>query len=117
MKPTGTYKIRYQQARRADPIAPDADDPIEAVIARVAGAERRTQRIVESLCEEIRAGGEEISLRVRRVFSTPREIFRVEVDRPELGYQRTTLLGREALESLLEIDDVRAALDPIARSA
>jgi hypothetical protein len=26
---------------------------------------------------------------------------------PELGYQRTTLLDREALEELLEIDEVR----------
>jgi hypothetical protein len=116
MKPTGTYKIRYQQARR-DALEAGGEDPLEALLARVAGAERRTQRIVESLCEEIRDGGDGVSLRVRRIFATPREIFRVELHRPALGYQRTTLLSREALESLLEIDDVREALDPVAQSA
>lgn len=117
MKPYGTYKIRYQQARRAYAVEPDGDDPIETLLARVVGAERRTERIVESLCDEIREGGDAVSLRVRRIFSSPREIFRIELDRPDLGYQRTTLLGREALESLLEVDDVREALDLVARSA
>jgi hypothetical protein len=117
MKPSGTYKIRYQQARRA--CAGDAEeaDPIEGMLSRIVGAERRTQRIVESLCEEIREGGESVTLRVRRIFASPREIFRVELDRPDLGYQRVTLLGREALESLLEIDDVRDVFDLVARSA
>src|SRR5258707_33096 len=101
MKPYGTYKIRYQRAPEFDPRS-GALDPIESAIHRVAVTERRTQRIVDSICDEIRGGGERSSLRIRRVFDEPREIFRVELARPDLGYQRTTLLGREALEALLE---------------
>ena len=88
-------------------IARSLADPIEHALHRVARAERRTQRIVDSICDEIRGGGERSTLRIRRVFVAPREIFRVELDRPDLGYQRTTLLGREALEALLESDGVR----------
>ena len=114
MKPSGTYKIRYQQRTRAEVVE---DDPIEAMLGRVVSAERRTQRIVESLCDEIREGGDSVTLRVRQIFSNPREIFRVELDRPDLGYQRITLLGRDALESLLEVDDVRDVLELPAQSA
>jgi hypothetical protein len=115
MKPYGTYKIRYQ--REPEPefgarvIARPLADPIELALHRVARAERRTQRIVDSICDEIRGGGERSTLRIRRVFVAPREIFRVELDRPDLGYQRTTLLGREALEALLESDGVRTAIE------
>ncbi len=128
MKLHGTYKIRYQGARGAargalggarGPSVLDggSDDPIEELLARVATAERRTQRLVESLCEEIRLGGESVSLSIRRIFSQPREVFRIELQRPEFGYQRTTLLGREALEALLETEDVRHAVERLARSA
>jgi hypothetical protein len=115
MKPCGTYKIRYQ--RSTDPvisagaIALSLADPIEHALQRVARAERRTQRIVDSICDEIRGGGDRSTLRIRRVFAAPREIFRIELDRPDLGYQRTTLLGREALEALLESDGVRTAIE------
>jgi hypothetical protein len=47
-------------------------------------------------------------LRIRRIFTSPREVFRLEIDVPEMGYQRTTLLDREALDELLATDDVRA---------
>lgn len=117
MKPSGTYKIRYQRAQRLGAAQGAHDDPIEAMLSRVVSGERRAQRIVESLCDEIRDGGEDVTLRVRRIFSNPREVFRVELDRPDLGYQRITLLGRDALESLLELDDVRDALDLAAQSA
>ena len=129
MKPYGTYKIRYQ--RTADPdglrsasphcarvaglgsraIAPVLADPIEQALHRISHAERRTQRIVDSITDELRSGGESSTLRIRRVFAAPREIFRVELDRPDLGYQRTTLLGREALEALLENDGIRTAIE------
>ena len=130
MKPYGTYKIRYQRdpdglrsasprcAKLAERVgARDARraDPIERALHRVARAERRTQRIVDSICDEIRGGGERSTLRIRRVFVAPREIFRVELERPDLGYQRTTLLGREALEALLESDGVRNARSKAAR--
>ena len=130
MKPYGTYKIRYQRPpdglRSASPrcaklaaepgfrvrtIPRPFADPIEHAIHRVAQAEQRTSRIVASISDEIRGGGERSSLRIRRVFSAPREVFRVELDRPDLGYQRTTLLGREALEALLESDGVQTAVE------
>jgi len=121
MKPYGTYKIRYQRApEAASPVRAVGGsivDPIENALRRVATAEYRTQRIVDSLCEEIRGGGERSTLRIRRVFAVPREIFRVELDRPDLGYQRTTLLGRDALEALLESDGVRTAVETTAQSA
>jgi len=96
MRPPGSYKIQGR-SRAFDALL----DP------RVRGA-RRVRRIVESLRDQIVDGGEETDLRIRRVFTTPREIFRVEIERPELGYQRTTLLDREALEALLAADGVRA---------
>lgn len=122
MKPRGAYKIRARSIRARSVTGPNPTlgreaDPIESLLSRVASAERRTQRIVDSLREEIRDGGDRSTLRIRRVFSTPREIFRVELERPDLGYQRITLLGREALETLLEADDVRAAVETVAQSA
>jgi hypothetical protein len=96
MRPPGSYKIASRQ-RAFDAIL----DP------SVRGA-RRVRRIVESLRSQIVDGGAETGLRIRRVFSTPREIFRVELELPELGYLRTTLLDREALEELLAAEDVRA---------
>jgi len=117
MKPSGTYKIRYQRtpepAFRLRAVGSDVDEAIEGALYRVTTAERRAQRIIDSISDEIRDGGEQSALRIRRVFREPREIFRVEVERPDLGYQRTTLLGREALEALLERDAVRGAMkDP-----
>src|SRR5512134_1640618 len=70
---------------------------------------RRVQRIVDSLRDQILGEGVE-SLRVRCVLRDPREIFRVELDVPSLGYQRITLLDRDALEQLLDHEDVRALL-------
>ena len=112
MKPHGTYKIRYQrEPERARALPPSSSDPIERAIHRVALAERRTQRLVESISDEIRGAGDRSALRIRRVFTVPREVFRVEYERPDLGYQRTTLLGREALEALLESDGIQSAIE------
>lgn len=93
MKPHGAYKIHTRT--RAFDAHLDA-----ALRQRV-----RTERILESLRNEILGGGH---LRIRKVFQSPREVFRLELELPELGYQRTTLLDRDALEELLESDDVRA---------
>ena len=71
----------------------------------------RTQRILESLRSEILESGCD-NLRIRMVFRNPREIYRLELELPELGYQRTTLLDRDALEELLEADEVRAIVRP-----
>lgn len=67
----------------------------------------RGDRIVDSLRLQILEGDEDQSLRIRQVFQDPKEIYRVEIDRPDQGYLRTTLLDRDALEELLATDDIR----------
>ncbi len=67
----------------------------------------RSNRIVNSLRSQILELNVDQSLRIRQIFENPREIYRVEIDRPEQGYLRTTLLDRDALEDLLATDDVR----------
>lgn len=93
MKPHGMFRIAH------------ANRSIENLLDPLARRERRVSRIVESLRSEILEGGG--GVRIRRVFENPREVFRLELEMPELGYQRTTLLDREALEALLEIEEVR----------
>ena len=96
MKPPGSYKL----ARRC-PASP-------SLLDELAPGEGRVQRIVDSLREQITEGGT-ADLRIRRIFENPREIFRVEINLPEMNYQRTTLLDRDALEELLGTDEVREA--------
>ena len=62
---------------------------------------------MDSLRCEILDAGPEQSLRVRQVFSTPREIYRLEIEERGGRYLRTTLLDRDALEELLETDGIR----------
>jgi len=94
---SGNYKLLGQhRARRAEPAV------------AVLGGAMRTQRIVDSLRFEIAQNPQVESVRIRQVFWSPREIFRVELEVPEMNYQRTTLLDRDALEELLEADEVRA---------
>ena len=95
MRPPGSFKFARSQR---------AWDPLEDPQLR---SERRSQRILESIRTDI-AEGFEPELRIRRIFTDPREIFRLELELPQLGYQRTTLLDRDALETLLEADEVRA---------
>jgi hypothetical protein len=71
----------------------------------------REMRIVESLRNQIVEGGCTQELRIRRIFEGAREIYRIEIEVPELGYQRTTLLDGDALEELLAHDDVRDVVD------
>ena len=96
MKPPGTFKL-LGHARRS---APNAMDP-------PALCEDRSDRIVDSLRTQILEGNGEQSLRIRQIFEDPKAIYRVEIERPEQSYQRTTLLDRDALEDLLATDDVR----------
>jgi hypothetical protein len=96
MKVRGAYKISNRgRSVGAYP------DPLRSEI--------RSQRILQSLRNEIVGGGGS-SLRIRQVFESPREIFRLELELPEYCYQRTTLLDRDALEELLEADGVRQAV-------
>jgi len=96
MRPPGHYKIASRS--RA----------FDALVEPEVRSARRAQRLLDSLRTQILAGSE--GLRIRRVFSSPREVFRLEIELPELGYQRTTLLDREALEELLTADEVRAVV-------
>lgn len=102
MRPRGTFKIANRSGT------------FDAFLDPLLDSERRGQRILESLRNEIVLGGDGKNLRIRQVFRTPREIYRLELELPELGYQRTTLLDRDALEELLEADEVRAALSATA---
>jgi hypothetical protein len=69
---------------------------------------RRMERLLDSLRLQIQDVA--TTARARRVFETPREIFRLEIESPDLGYQRTTLLDRDLLDELLEVDAVRTRL-------
>jgi len=99
MRPPGTFKL-LGRARRGPR---DAMDPTML-------ASDRCDRIVDSLRAQILEGDADQSLRIRQVFQDPKEIYRVEIDRPDQSYQRTTLLDRDALEELLATDDVRERL-------
>ena len=124
MRPPGAFKIAHRRYPRSAAPSPataeaaghngDLPTEIEARVDPLLGGEGRCQRILESLRSEIIEGGGGRNLRIRRVFETPREIYRLELELPELGYQRTTLLDREALEELLEADDVRAVVSAAA---
>ncbi len=95
MKPRGAYKIANRN--RA----------FDAFVDPMPTSDYRMQRILESLRSEILEGGGGENLRIRMVIRNPREIYRLELELPELGYQRTTLLDRDALEELLSADAVR----------
>jgi hypothetical protein len=71
---------------------------------------RRAQRILDSLRLELAGEGPCERVRVRRILSEPVEVFRLELERPDLAYQRVTLLDRDCLEELLETDGVRERL-------
>ncbi len=91
MQPPGSFRIRRPSGHSSP------HDPLEF-------ADTRGQKIVDSLCVEILEGE---NLRIRQVFEQPRAIYRIELDRPEMSYQRTTLLDEDTLEELLEIEEVR----------
>jgi len=110
MKPSGTYKIAHRRrGSRVEfprPLAPREVD-LDSLLEPIVGGGRKLQRILDSLRREIVTGGDGRNVRIRQIFREPREIYRLELELPELGYQRTTLLDGEALDELLEADDVR----------
>ena len=120
MKPHGTYRLSHRSRRSGfpelvceKPLQPRTD----ALLDRIVYDDLREQRILESLRQEICEGGADLELRIRRVFVTPREIYRLEIALPELGYQRTTFLDRDALEELLETDAVREVVEASVTAA
>ena len=110
MKPHGTYKISHRRQTSRDeysrPLTPREIDH-DAILDPILGGGQKLQRILESLRQEIITSAEGRNVRIRQIFREPREIYRLELTLPELGYQRTTLLDADALEELLEADDVR----------
>lgn len=116
MKPHGTYKLRHGARRRSFPVPTlpmprDLSHRAEALVASVQRADAQAQRVLDSLRDEILQAGDACELRIRRIFREPREVFRLELARPEYGYLRTTLLERDALEELLEADGVQEIVD------
>jgi len=115
MRPPGSFKIaRRQRPGRTPPCVNGAVDPYPDLPL---SDEDRSQRVLESLRNEILEGGEAGNLRIRCVFRSPREIYRLEFEIPEREYQRTTLIDRDALEELLEVDEVRAMIGADALDA
>ena len=113
MRPPGAFRIANQTRGIGPSIGPGVVGPGALGTApsfpdALVRSELRVQRILESLRSEIVDGG--AGLRIRQVFATPREIFRLELELPEMGYQRTILLDRETLEELLEAEGVRAVV-------
>lgn len=60
---------------------------------------KRARRIISSIQKDVDQGG---TARVRQILSDPEEIYRIEVERPDMAYTRTTFMGRDALTTLLE---------------
>jgi hypothetical protein len=59
----------------------------------------RLRRILSSIQQDVDAGG---TARVRQITSAPFALYRVEVERPDMSYVRTTVMGSDALTALLE---------------
>ncbi|MFQ5699522.1 MAG: hypothetical protein ACE5IL_14715 [Myxococcota bacterium] len=64
--------------------------------------ENRVRRIIDSIQSDLGEGG---TARIRRILSTPRAVYRLELERPDLAYERTTILDEETLVALLERAD------------
>ncbi len=61
--------------------------------------ERRIARILVSIQSDLSEGG---TCRVRQILTNPRELYRLEIERPDMAYERVTILDSDALEQLLE---------------
>lgn len=64
--------------------------------------QNRVRRIIESIQSDLGEGG---TARIRRILSTPRAVYRLELERPDMAYERTTILDEETLVALLERAD------------
>ena len=83
---------------------PSRNRSFEAYLDPSAREARRVQRIVESLRGEIQ--DEATTVRARRIFAQPREVFRLEIENAQMGYHRTTVLERAVLDALRADDEV-----------
>jgi hypothetical protein len=92
--------FRFRNARRSYELRLDPD------VRR----QRRIRGIIDSIQDDLDNGG---TACVRQILRGPRELYRLELERPDLAYQRTTILDRETLTTLLERtpeDSLRARL-------
>ena len=71
----------------------------ELTLDPVTRRERRVRRILRSLQRDMDEGGQ---VYARQILRGPLELFRLELEIPDMSYQRTTILDRESLETLLE---------------
>ncbi len=88
---------------------PSRNRSFETYLDPAARNARRVQRVVDSLRNEIR--DEATTVRARRIFAEPRELFRVEIENASMGYLRTTVLDRSVLDALRDDDAVGERLE------
>ncbi len=62
-------------------------------------SEMRVRRVIQSIHQDIAEGG---NAYVRQILRGPRELYRIELERPEMAYTRITILDGDALETLIE---------------
>lgn len=83
----GSFRLAYQT--RA----------MEILANPLAFSRRRVGRILASIQHDIDEGG---TASVRQILKGPRELYRLEVERPDMSYLRTTILDRDTLDTLIE---------------
>ena len=73
--------------------------PFEIDLDEIEKRERRIRRIITSIQRDVDEGGRAY---VRQILRGPLELYRRELERPDMSYQRTTIVDRATLELLLE---------------
>lgn len=73
--------------------------PYELDLDEIEKRQRRIRRILSSIQRDVDEGGR---ASVRQILRGPLELYRIELERPDMSYQRTTIVDRATLELLLE---------------
>ncbi len=68
----------------------------------------RIERILSSIQRDLASGG---TASVRQIMRGPQELYRLELELPDMAYQRVTILDRDALTELLEQSGEQAVRD------
>ncbi|MEE9282038.1 MAG: hypothetical protein V3V67_17870 [Myxococcota bacterium] len=89
--PPSSIPRSFRRLRHARPFELDLDE--------IEKRERRIRRIISSIQRDVDEGGRAY---VRQILRGPLELYRIELERPEMSYQRTTIVDRATLELLLE---------------
>lgn len=88
---TTTLPGSYRQIRR--------DGGVDRFLDGEARRERRVRRILSSIHRDLDEGGRAY---LRPIPNPCLDLFRLEIERPDMSYQRITILDAETLETLLE---------------